>query len=66
MRFADGCGVGRSLGGKVRALADNASGRYVDPTGEFIPDQRYIATRITGDGRDGYPVEPGRYRLVVS
>ncbi len=27
---------------------------------------RYIATRITADGRDGYPVEPGRYRLVVS
>ncbi|MGQ0777363.1 MAG: glutathione S-transferase family protein [Pseudonocardiales bacterium] len=27
---------------------------------------RYIATRITADGRDGYSVEPGRYRLVVS
>ncbi|MGH3902890.1 MAG: glutathione S-transferase family protein [Pseudonocardiaceae bacterium] len=27
---------------------------------------RYIPTRITADGRDGYPVEPGRYRLVVS
>ncbi|HEU0086646.1 MAG TPA: glutathione S-transferase C-terminal domain-containing protein [Pseudonocardiaceae bacterium] len=26
----------------------------------------YIPTRITADGRDGYPVEPGRYRLVVS
>src|SRR4030095_8673189 len=25
-----------------------------------------IATRITADGRDGFPVEPGRYRLVVS
>lgn len=34
--------------------------------GEFTRDQRYIATRITGDGRDGFPVEPGRYRLVVS
>ncbi|MGH3938665.1 MAG: glutathione S-transferase family protein [Pseudonocardiaceae bacterium] len=27
---------------------------------------RYITTRITADGQDGYPVEPGRYRLVVS
>lgn len=33
---------------------------------EFIRDERYITTRITADGRDGYPVEPGRYRLVVS
>jgi putative glutathione S-transferase len=35
-------------------------------TGEFQRDQNYITTRITADGRDGYPVEPGRYRLVVS
>ena len=39
---------------------------YVNPSGEFTRDQRYIGTRITEDGRDGYPVEPGRYRLVVS
>ncbi|WP_229069776.1 glutathione S-transferase family protein [Actinoplanes sp. DH11] len=39
---------------------------YVNPAGEFTRDQRYIATRITADGRDGFPVEPGRYRLVVS
>jgi glutathionyl-hydroquinone reductase len=39
---------------------------YVNPQGEFTRDQRYIATRITEDGRDGYPVEPGRYRLVVA
>ncbi|MET7397742.1 glutathione S-transferase C-terminal domain-containing protein [Dactylosporangium sp. NPDC005572] len=34
--------------------------------GEYKRDSRYITTRITADGRDGYPVEPGRYRLVVS
>src|SRR4051812_48887101 len=34
--------------------------------GEYRRDQRYISTRITADGRDGYPVEPGRYRLIVS
>ena len=44
---------------------DMAQGEYVSK-GEFTRDQRYIATRITADGRDGYPVEPGRYRLVVS
>jgi putative glutathione S-transferase len=35
-------------------------------TGEFTRDANYIDTRITADGRDGYPVEPGRYRLVVA
>lgn len=39
---------------------------YVSATGEYNRDQRYIATRITADGADGYPVEPGRYRLIVS
>jgi len=47
-------------------MAEQTSGTYVNPTGEFSRDQRYIATRITADGSDGYPVEPGRYRLVVS
>ncbi|RZS91831.1 putative glutathione S-transferase [Motilibacter rhizosphaerae] len=41
-------------------------GSYVTPGTEYTRDQRYIATRITRDGRDGYAVEPGRYRLVVS
>ncbi|HRE03510.1 MAG TPA: glutathione S-transferase family protein, partial [Ilumatobacteraceae bacterium] len=34
--------------------------------GTFDRDTNYITTRITADGRDGYPVEPGRYRLVVA
>src|SRR5262245_16339856 len=34
--------------------------------GEFKRDSRYIAKSIHEDGRDGYPVEPGRYRLIVS
>jgi putative glutathione S-transferase len=34
--------------------------------GEFKRDTRYIDGRITVDGRDGWPVEPDRYRLVVS
>ena len=39
---------------------------YVAEAGEFTRDTKYITTRITADGRDGYPVEPGRYRLVVA
>ncbi len=34
--------------------------------GAYERDSQYVTTRITRDGRDGYPVEPGRYRLVVS
>ncbi|MFJ6793519.1 glutathione S-transferase family protein [Streptomyces sp. NPDC091268] len=34
--------------------------------GAYARDSRYITTRITEDGRDGFPVEPGRYRLAVS
>ena len=35
-------------------------------SGDYDRDTRYLSTRITEDGRDGYPVEPGRYRLVVA
>ena len=35
-------------------------------TGEFVRDTTYLDGRITADGRDGWPVEPGRYRLVVA
>ncbi len=41
-------------------------GAYVLADQPYERDTRYIETRITRDGRDGYPVEPGRYRLVVS
>jgi putative glutathione S-transferase len=34
--------------------------------GGFERDLDYLTTRITADGRDGYPVEPGRYRLIVA
>jgi glutathionyl-hydroquinone reductase len=39
---------------------------YVAGDGDFDRDTDYITTRITADGRDGYPVEPHRYRLVVA
>jgi glutathionyl-hydroquinone reductase len=41
-------------------------GEYVTKGADFERDSRYISTRVTRDGRDGYPVEPGRYRLVVA
>jgi putative glutathione S-transferase len=47
-------------------MPDRGGAGYVADSGEFTRDQNYIATRITEDGRDGYPVEPDRYRLVVA
>ncbi len=47
-------------------MSEDAKASYVNPGGEYSRDQRYITTRITVDARDGYPVEPGRYRLIVS
>ena len=41
-------------------------GSYVRKGESFDRDMNYIPTRITKDGEDGYPVEAGRYRLVVS
>ncbi|MDX3189502.1 glutathione S-transferase C-terminal domain-containing protein [Streptomyces sp. MN03-5084-2B] len=34
--------------------------------GEYKRDLNYLTDRITADGRDGWPVEPDRYRLVVA
>src|SRR5690349_2322632 len=47
-------------------MPEAESGRPVASAGDYRRDQNYISTRITADGRDGYPVEAGRYRLVVS
>ncbi|HYH34346.1 MAG TPA: glutathione S-transferase C-terminal domain-containing protein [Nocardioides sp.] len=33
---------------------------------DFQRDMDYIPDRITKDGRDGWPVEPGRYRLIAA
>jgi putative glutathione S-transferase len=47
-------------------MADDDAPGYVAGGGDYDRDTRYIATRVTADGRDGFPVEPGRYRLVVA
>ncbi|MBG6237750.1 putative glutathione S-transferase [Mycetocola sp. CAN_C7] len=41
-------------------------GSYVEPGEEYTRDTNYIEDRITRDGRDGWPVEAGRYRLVAA
>jgi len=41
-----------------------AAGSYIED--EFNRDTNYIDDRITADGSSGWPVEPGRYRLVVA
>ena len=42
----------------------SAEASYVEDS--YDRDTRYLSDRITADGREGWPVEPGRYRLVVS
>lgn len=44
----------------------STKGAYVDSGKEFTRDTNYIETRITRDGEDGFPVEPGRYRLIAA
>lgn len=48
----------------IVACVNDSSGTYVENA--FERDTRYIDTRIRRDGADGYPVEAGRYRLIVS
>ncbi len=63
------CHIDTSVAGvrvaSIVTMPDQA-GTYVSAGGEFNRDQRYITTRITADGRDGYPAEAGRYRLIAS
>ena len=41
-------------------------GAYVSDGKAFDRDMNYIDDRITRDGRDGWPVEAGRYRLIAA
>ena len=45
---------------------DSRTGAHQMTGTEFTRDTDYISTRITRDGRDGYPVGPGRYRLIAA
>ena len=59
-------GKGQPGEGQSSEGDQSTRGAYVTPGSEFTRDTNYIATRVTRDGRDGYPVEAGRYRLVVA
>ncbi|MBC7632556.1 glutathione S-transferase C-terminal domain-containing protein [Aeromicrobium sp.] len=50
-----------------QASSDHSTkGAYVHQGAEFDRDMNYIPDRITKDARDGWPVESGRYRLIVA
>ncbi len=59
------CWVGASIRSVPMTNQVRAESNYVTE-GAFERDTAYIRTRITRDGRDGFTVEPGRYRLIVS
>jgi len=48
----------------AEAPPETAHATYVEDV--FDRDTRYIPDRITRDGADGWPVEPGRYRLIAA
>jgi glutathionyl-hydroquinone reductase len=50
----------------TQAADSDTEGSYVQPGQDFQRDTEYITTRITTDGSDGFPVEPGRYRLIAA
>jgi glutathionyl-hydroquinone reductase len=39
---------------------------YVEPDQEYQRDQNYLPDRITSDGSSPWPVQAGRYRLIVA
>ncbi|CAN5267523.1 glutathione S-transferase C-terminal domain-containing protein [soil metagenome] len=52
--------------GSDQKPAGAQQGGLANDEGAFIRDADYIADRVTVDCRDGWPVEPDRYRLVVA
>ncbi|MGY5133931.1 glutathione S-transferase family protein, partial [Streptomyces nigrescens] len=58
-------------GGTTDGTSDDATDAATDGNvaygrKPFKRSRSHFADRITADGRDGWPVEAGRYRLVVS
>jgi glutathionyl-hydroquinone reductase len=47
-------------------ITPDGSVHAMSTDGTFVRDTRYLNARITADGREGWPVEPGRYRLAVA
>ncbi len=55
-----------SIEGKPMSEGSTTHDAYVTGGEEFTRDANYIEDRITGDGSTLWPVETGRYRLVVA
>ncbi|NLW13660.1 MAG: glutathione S-transferase family protein [Trueperella sp.] len=49
-----------------RSTNNSNNGTYVDGDKPYERDMRYVTTRITADGRDGFAPEAGRYHLVAA
>jgi glutathionyl-hydroquinone reductase len=49
---------------QMTASTGGSRGTYIEE--RYQRDTRYLPDRIRRDGASGWPVEPGRYRLVVS
>ncbi len=47
-------------------MTDNSGSGYVAGGPEYSRDTNYITDRITADGSSPWPVEAGRYRLVIA
>jgi putative glutathione S-transferase len=47
-------------------VSNNSGSGYVAGGQEYSRDTNYITDRITADGSSPWPVEPGRYRLVIA
>lgn len=59
--------VQRQFGEEDMSREEHSKGGvYSVPGKSFERDSRYITTRITASGDEGYPVESGRYRLVAA
>ncbi|NEK87674.1 glutathione S-transferase family protein [Blastococcus saxobsidens] len=48
----------------VEGVSTDSGSGYIEP--EYTRDSKYISDRITADGSSRWPVEAGRYRLVVA
>ncbi|MFD9862057.1 glutathione S-transferase family protein [Streptomyces alboflavus] len=63
---ADESGAGENGAGADSAGSEEAGGNATYGKKPFKRSRSHFADRVTADGRDGWPVEAGRYRLVVS
>jgi putative glutathione S-transferase len=57
---------GRTVVSMSQRAASPQFGRETSTSGEFVRQPNRFTDRVTADGSSGWPVEPGRYQLIVS